>query len=108
MPPLAISWRPSPRPASSAAAVGIPQSENTDPSACPASSARMAGLALPVFRAYREGGLGAARRFVERLLSELRTAMVLTGSPNLDALGRVPAVLGPRLRAWVSVEEAHE
>ena len=73
-----------------------------------ALGARMAGLALPVFRAYREGGLGAARRFVERLLSELRTAMVLTGSRNVDALGRVPVVLGPRLRAWVLAEEAHE
>jgi len=73
-----------------------------------ALGARVAGLALPVFRAYREGGLGAARRFVERLLAELRTAMVLTGSPNVDALGRVPVVLGPRLRAWVLAEEAHE
>ena len=72
-----------------------------------ALGARMAGLALPVFRAYREGGLGAARRFVERLLAELRTAMVLTGSRNVDALGRVPVVLGPRLRAWVLAEEAH-
>jgi len=73
-----------------------------------ALGARVAGVALPVFRAYREGGVGAARRFVERLLSELRTAMVLTGSRNVDALGRVPVVLGPRLRAWVVAEEAHE
>ena len=73
-----------------------------------ALGARVAGVALPVFRAYREGGLGAARRFVERLLSELRTAMVLTGSRNVDALGRVPVVIGPRLRAWVVAEEAHE
>ena len=73
-----------------------------------ALGARVAGVALPVFRAYREGGLAAARRFIERLLTELRTAMVLTGSRNVDALGRVPAVLGPRLRAWVLAEEAHE
>ncbi len=73
-----------------------------------ALGARVAGVALPVFRAYREGGLAAARRFVERLETELRTAMVLTGSRNIDALGRVPTVLGPRLRAWVSAEEAHE
>jgi isopentenyl-diphosphate delta-isomerase len=73
-----------------------------------ALGARVAGVALPVFRAYREGGPAAARRFVERLLTELRTAMVLTGSRNLEALGRVPVVLGPRLRAWVMAEEAHE
>jgi isopentenyl diphosphate isomerase/L-lactate dehydrogenase-like FMN-dependent dehydrogenase len=34
--------------------------------------------------------------------------MVLTGSRNVDALGRMPVVLGPRLRAWVVAEEAHE
>lgn len=73
-----------------------------------ALGARLAGVALPVFRAYREGGLAAARTFVERLVTELRTAMVLTGSRNLDALGRVPTVLGPELRAWVLAEEAHE
>jgi isopentenyl-diphosphate delta-isomerase len=73
-----------------------------------ALGARVAGVALPVFRAYREGGLAAARTFVERLVTELRTAMVLTGSRNLDALGRVPTVLGPALRAWVLAEEAHE
>ncbi len=73
-----------------------------------ALGARVAGVALPVFRAYREGGLAAARTFVERLVTELRTAMVLTGSRNLDALGRVPTVLGPDLRAWVHAEEAHE
>jgi isopentenyl-diphosphate delta-isomerase len=73
-----------------------------------ALGARVAGVALPVFRAYREGGPGAARRYVQRLVTELRTAMVLTGSRNVDALGRVPVVLGPRLRAWVLAEEAHE
>jgi len=73
-----------------------------------ALGARTAGVALPVFRAYREGGLAAARRYIQRLTTELRTAMVLTGSRNIDALGRVPTVLGPRLRAWVLAEEAHE
>ena len=66
-----------------------------------ALGARIGGVALPVFRAYREGGLAAARRFIERLGRELRMAMVLTGSRDVDALGRVPTVLGPRLRSWV-------
>jgi isopentenyl-diphosphate delta-isomerase len=73
-----------------------------------ALGAQVAGVALPVFRAYREGGLAAARRYVERLTVELRTAMVLTGSRNIEALSRVPTVLGPRLQAWVLAEEAHE
>jgi isopentenyl-diphosphate delta-isomerase len=66
-----------------------------------ALGARLAGVALPVFRAYRDGGVAAAERFVARLVSELRTAMVLTGSRDVQALGRAPVVLGPRVRTWV-------
>ena len=66
-----------------------------------ALGARAAGVALPVFRAYREGGGAAAGRFIERLTAGLRTAMLLTGSRNLDALGRAQVVLGSRLREWI-------
>src|SRR5262249_34043340 len=45
-----------------------------------ALGARLAGVALPVFRAWREGGAPAAGQLVERLVAGLRTAMVLTGS----------------------------
>ena len=66
-----------------------------------ALGARVAGVALPVFRAYRDGGVPAAGRFLDRLADGLRTAMVLTGSRDLEALGRTPLVLGRRLRDWV-------
>jgi len=66
-----------------------------------ALGARLAGVALPVFRAYREGGSMAAGQFIDRLIAGLRTAMVLTGSHDLQALGHAPAVLGSRLRDWV-------
>ncbi len=68
-----------------------------------ALGARVAGVALPVYRAYREGGEEAAGRFIDGLVTGLRTAMVLTGSRDLDALGHVPVVLGSRLREWVLV-----
>ncbi|MFN8543899.1 MAG: type 2 isopentenyl-diphosphate Delta-isomerase [Candidatus Binatia bacterium] len=67
-----------------------------------ALGARTAGVALPVFRAYRTGGVAAASRFVEDMVAGLRTAMVLTGSRDLAALSRAPVVLGDRLRNWVS------
>jgi isopentenyl-diphosphate delta-isomerase len=67
-----------------------------------ALGATVAGVALPVFRAYRDGGVASARQYIARLVTELRTAMVLTGSCDIDALGRVPTVLGPRLRSWVA------
>jgi len=66
-----------------------------------ALGARAAGIALPVFRAYREGGVDAAAAYVERLVDGLRLAMVLTGSRDLEALGRTPVVLGGRLRHWL-------
>jgi isopentenyl-diphosphate delta-isomerase len=69
-----------------------------------ALGARVAGVALPVFRAYREGGRTAAAEFIARLVAGVRTAMVLTGSRDLEGLGRAPVVLGSRLREWVLAE----
>ena len=65
-----------------------------------ALGASLAGVALPVYQAYRAGGIDAARDFLEALLDGLRTAMLLTGSRTLADLRRAPAVLGPDLRAW--------
>jgi isopentenyl-diphosphate delta-isomerase len=77
-----------------------------------ALGARAAGVALPVFRAYREGGMPAATRFLERLVDGLRTAMVLTASRDLAALSRTPLVLGRRLGDWLergpTAEEVHD
>ena len=67
-----------------------------------ALGARVAGIALPVFRAYRQGGSEAAGEFIDGLTAGLRTAMTLTGSRNIEALGRAEVVLGPRLRDWVA------
>jgi isopentenyl-diphosphate delta-isomerase len=67
-----------------------------------ALGARVAGVALPVFRAYREGGQRAAGEFIARLTTGLRTAMVLTGSRDVGTLGRAPVVLGNRLHQWVT------
>src|SRR5207253_41118 len=53
-----------------------------------ALGARAAGVALPIFRAYREGGVEAAGAYVDRLVAGLKLAMVLTGSRELEALRR--------------------
>lgn len=66
-----------------------------------ALGATAAGVALPVFRAYTTGGIPGAGAFVEGLVAGLRTAMLLTGARDVAALGRVPTVLGPRLRSWI-------
>jgi len=66
-----------------------------------ALGARVCGVALPVFRAYREGGIDAALDFVQSLVAGLRTAMLLTGSRNLAELARQRVVLGARIGAWL-------
>jgi len=62
------------------------------------------GFALPVFRAYRSGGLEAASSFLEQTIEGLRVAMVLTGCRTLADLRRQPVVLGPRLERWAQKE----
>ena len=60
-------------------------------------------VALPVYQAYRAGGVAGARSFLRGLVDGLRAAMLLTGSRRLADLRRAPVVLGPRLRAWNEV-----
>ena len=69
-----------------------------------ALGATICGFALPVFRAYRAGGLDAASAFLEQTIEGLRVAMVLTGSRTLAELRARPVVLGPRLERWVQKE----
>jgi isopentenyl-diphosphate delta-isomerase len=76
-----------------------------------ALGAHAAGVALPVFRAYRTGGADAVADYVRRLVGGLRTAMVLTGCRDLSALRTTRLVLGNRLRECVRVltlEEGHD
>lgn len=70
-----------------------------------ALGAHVAGVALPVLRAHRTEGAAGASRCLERLVAGLRIAMVLTGSPDLDALGAAPVIVGHRLAAWAPLDE---
>ena len=65
-----------------------------------ALEARMCGLALPVYRAYRNGGIDAALDLIGNLVDGLRTAMLLTGSRTLADLARQPIVVGAKLDTW--------
>jgi isopentenyl-diphosphate delta-isomerase len=65
--------------------------------------ARLCGAALPVYRAYRAGGVDAAVDLVNELIDGLKAAMLLTGSRTLADLPRQPAVLGPRIKTWLAV-----
>ena len=65
-----------------------------------ALGANLAGVALPVYRAYQEGGVDGARSLLRSLVHELRVAMLLTGSRSVQDLKRAQVVLGEDLRAW--------
>jgi isopentenyl-diphosphate delta-isomerase len=65
-----------------------------------ALGARLCGAALPIYRAYRAGGIAAATELVEQLVEGLRAAMLLTGARSLAALASQPVILGDRLTAW--------
>jgi len=67
-----------------------------------ALGADLVGLARPLLRALLDEGEEGAGRFLEDLLYGLRVVVALTGSRDLAALRAAPAVLGPRLSAWVA------
>jgi isopentenyl-diphosphate delta-isomerase len=67
-----------------------------------ALGATLAGVALPVYQAYRAGGVPGAMKFVESLVHELKIAMLLTGSKDLRALSKAQHIRGPRLQQWQS------
>lgn len=65
-----------------------------------ALGASICGFALPVFRAYRRGGLAAASSYLDEMIEGLRVALLLTGSRDLAAFRARPVVLGPALDRW--------
>jgi isopentenyl-diphosphate delta-isomerase type 2 len=50
--------------------------------------AEMAGMALPIIRSERQGGVEGVLRFMSDLRTTLRSVMVLCGAPNLPSLRR--------------------
>ncbi len=66
-----------------------------------ALGATAAGIARPMLKALVSGGRSAALEYLDVVLTELRTAMLLTGSANLAALRRAPRVITGELRLWV-------
>ncbi len=67
-----------------------------------ALGATAAGIARPVLRALSAGGRAAATAYLDGVESELRAAMLLTGSASVTALQRTPRVVVGELSAWLS------
>jgi len=67
-----------------------------------ALGASAAGIARPVLRALSAHGRPGAVSFLDGVETELRAAMLLTGSRDVAALRRAPRVVVGELGAWIS------
>jgi len=65
-----------------------------------ALGARLAGLALPVLRAFKSGGQEGVHAKLSEIVMALKTAMLLTGSRDLESLSRARLHCGERLQSW--------
>lgn len=58
----------------------------------------MAGVALPVIRAYGSHGVKGVKEFLEQIIFELRVAMFLTSASTLSELRRRPVRISPLIK----------
>ena len=67
-----------------------------------ALGARAAGIARPLLQALNRDGEDGARAFVDEVVHELRTVMLLTGSRTLDSLRTAPRIISGDLEKWLA------
>ncbi len=66
-----------------------------------AAGADLAGMARPVLMAYLDSGAEGVEALLTQTVQELRAAMLLTGSADIQALQRAPRVYTGALRDWL-------
>ncbi len=66
-----------------------------------ALGARCGGIARAFLQVWAQGGREAVRAAAERVIAEIRVAMLLSGARTVAELQERPLVLGPRLSRWV-------
>lgn len=66
-----------------------------------ALGASLGGLAAPVLRAQRAGGVEAIGELLTGVIASVRAVMLLTGSRRVSDLRAAPRHLGAPLRAWL-------
>jgi len=65
-----------------------------------ALGATAGGLAAPVLKAHRAGGIDGARTYLQQVIATVRTLMLLTGSRTVSELQQAKQILGPDLERW--------
>lgn len=66
-----------------------------------ALKANLVGIALPIIRVYEHGGAEAVLAYLRRVIAELKCAMILTGSPTIEALRQHRPHIGTNLLTWM-------
>ena len=66
-----------------------------------AIGADIAGFARSVLVSFLDGGTDGASEYIDRIKQELRIAMLLTGSVNVEQLSTAPHVCTGKLREWL-------
>lgn len=70
-----------------------------------AFGADLAGVALPVLKAYAQKGLEGVKSFLERIIFEIKATLFVTGSRNLNELRRRPIIISQKLIEITSQRE---
>jgi len=66
-----------------------------------ALGASSGGLAAPVLRAHRDGGLDSVTNFLDELINSVRAVSLLSGCATVGELASAPRHVGGELRAWL-------
>lgn len=70
-----------------------------------ALGADVCGMALPFLRILKKEGKKGVEKFIDKLQSELKTAMFLTGSENIEKLKNAKYVLTGKVKNWAEQRE---
>jgi isopentenyl-diphosphate delta-isomerase len=73
-----------------------------DAAKCLALGCDLAGMALPVLRAYREGGYDGAVAFLQQVIADLKSVMLLVGAKDIRSLKKQKLIITGELKAWQS------
>ena len=71
-----------------------------DAAKCLALGCDLAGMALPVLRAYREGGYEGAVAFLQQVIADLKSVMLLVGAKDIRALKKLKPIITGALKEW--------
>jgi len=66
-----------------------------------ALGADVCGMALPFIRVLKENGKKGVEEFIDKVQQELKIAMILTGSKNIEELKGAKYVLTGKIKDWV-------